>query len=190
MPLIKRQGSLRGQKTMRLRTKVIGFLVAVLGCTALLQRCNKPSTVKGPAQLTTSGGDGDTIVISQPGKAPIKIYQPDPKSTVITTDKNGNVTVKVRQFGVGFEPGIGLGYSTKTRFALDARLVYYKRFGFNMGLGLATDPESYGVHKPVLSMVTPYAGISYVPWLRFSNTSIVASYTLDNHVYGFARWRF
>lgn len=173
---------------MKLRYKLLAFVVGVLGCTALLQRCNRPTTVKGPAQITSTGGD--TLVISQPNHPPIKIYQPDPKSTVIETDAHGNVSVRVRQFGVGFEPGIGVGYSNKTRLALDARLIYYKRFGGHAGLGFALAPEDYGIHRSLLDMVDPYVGVSYVPWLRFSNTSIVASYTMSKHAFVFARWRF
>lgn len=173
---------------MTTRTKVIGFIVAVLGCTALLQRCNKPHTTDGPATIETK--NGTTLVITEKGKPPVKIYQPDPGSTVITTDDKGRVTFHVRQFGVGFEPGIGLGYSNKTRLALDARLVYYKRFGFHSGVGCSLDANDYRGRAKLLDLVDPYFGFSYVPFLKFSNTSIVASYTVGKNIFVFARWRF
>lgn len=170
------------------------LIVGILGCTLGLQRCNKATVIKGPAQITTAGGDGDVLVIQHKdpnGKVTTeRIYQPDPKSTTITTDKNGNVTVHVRQFGVGFEPGIGIGYSTKVRLALDARFVYYKRFGFHGGLGFSLDKTDYQTRAKLLDIVNPYVGVSYVPWLRYSNTSLVASYTMDKHAFIFARWRF
>jgi hypothetical protein len=173
----------------------IGLLVVgVLGCTLGLQRCNKPTVIKGPAQITTSGGDGDVLVIqhkdANTGKVTTnKVYQPDPGSTVITTDKNGNVTVKVRQFGVGFEPGVGVGFSTKPRLALDGRFVYFKRLGFHAGLGLSLEKSDYEVGSKLLDVVDPYVGVSYVPWLRYSNTSVVVSYTADKHAFIFLRFR-
>jgi hypothetical protein len=170
------------------------LVVGILGCILGLQRCNKPTVIKGPAQITTAGGDGDVLIVkhkSSDGKVTEeKIYQPDPGSTVITTDRNGNVTVKVRQFGVGFEPGIGVGFSTKPRLALDGRFVYFKRFGFHAGLGLSLEKSDYKVGSKLLDVVDPYMGVSYVPWLRYSNTSVVVSCTVDKHEFIFARWRF
>lgn len=174
---------------MRLRTKAIAFIVAVLGSTALLQRCNRPlPTVKGPAEISYRDR-GNTIVVKQKDKTPIVTYQPDPNSTVITTDEKGNVVVKIRQFGIGFEPGLGIGYSNRMRLALDARLVYYKRFGFHSGLGLSLDADDYKSRTKLLDLVDPYFGFSYVPFLKFSNTSLVASYTVGKHIFVFARWR-
>lgn len=180
---------------MKARYKVIGFIVCVLACTGLLQRCNKPVTFTGPGKITLGGNSGNLITIKHrnpdTGKITKKrIFQPDPKSTVITTDAKGNVTVKVRQFGVGLEPGIGFGYSNKPRLALDARFVYYKRFGGHMGLGFNLDSAAYKGNAKLLDLVDPYIGISYVPFLRFSNTSVVASYTAAKRGFVFVRLRF
>src|ERR1700693_5839612 len=109
---------------MKLRYKIALFVAGVLGCTWLLQRFNKPSTFKGPVQISYQH---DTIVVKQKGKPDFKEYQPDPKSTVITTDAKGNVTVKVRQFGVGYDLGLGVGISDRPRVALDDRFAYFKR---------------------------------------------------------------
>lgn len=169
------------------------LIVGILGCTLGLQRCNKPTVIKGPAQITSSG-DGDVLIVkhkSSDGKVITeKIYEPDPKSTVITTDAKGNVTVHVRQFGIGFEPGIGVGFSTRARLALDARVVYFKRFGIHTGLGFSLEKGDYKVGSKLLDLVDPYMGVSYVPWLRYSNTSLVMSYTIDKHAFIFARWKF
>lgn len=170
---------------MRLRAKIGLFIVAVLGTTLGLQRCNKPNVFNGPSQITT---DGDTIVVKRKDKPDVKIFQPDPDSTVITTDKNGNVTVTVRQFGVGFDPGIGVGLSSRARVALDARVAYFKRFGLNTGLGLSLDKNDYKAGR-LLDIVAPYAGISWVTFTRFSNTSLVAAYAADKHAFVFVRVR-
>lgn len=171
------------------------LVVGILGCTLILQRCNKPTVIKGPAQITTTGGDGNVLVVQhkdvKTGKVTTeKIYQPDPKSTVITTDAKGNVTVHVRQFGVGFEPGVGIGVSNKVRLAADARLVYFKRFGINTGIGFSLEKSDYKVGSKLLDILDPYVGVSYVPWLKYSNTSLVVSGTLDKHAFVFLRLRF
>lgn len=171
---------------MQFRYKIILFIAGVLGCTLLLQRCNKPTTVKGPAQISYRN---DTLILAQHGKPDIKIFQPDPKSTVITTDAKGNVTVKVRQFGVGFDPGIGIGYSDRPRVALDARFAYFKRFGANAGLGFSLRKEDYQKGH-LLDIVDPYVGGSYVPFTRFPNTSIVTAFTVSKHAFVFLRVRF
>lgn len=180
---------------MKTRTKVIAFIVAVLACTGLLQRCNKPVTFTGPGKITLGGSDGGLITIEhkdiKTGDIVKKrIYQPDPGSTVITTDDKGNVHVKVRQFGVGLEPGIGIGYSNKLRLALDTRFVYYKRFGGHAGLGFSLDSTDYKGNAKLLDLIDPYVGVSYVPFTRFSNTSVVASYTATRRAYVFVRLRF
>lgn len=172
---------------MNLRIKAGLFIGGILACTLLLQRCNKPlPTVKGPAQITYQG---DTLILAQHGKPDIKVFQPDPKSTVITTDDKGNVTVKVRQFGVGTDFGIGVGYSDRPRVALDDRFAYFKRFGANVGLGFSLRKEDYQKGH-LLDIVDPYIGGSYVPTTRLPNTSLVVTYAASKHVFVFVRTRF
>lgn len=171
---------------MRLRYKVGLFVIAVLGCTWLLQRFNRPTTVDGPAVITNPGGG--VVVIRGKDKPPVSIYQPDPGSTVIKTDDKGRVTVIVRQVGVGFDPGVGLGLSSRPRAALDARFAYFKRFGLNAGLGLSLDKADYRNGR-LLDIVAPYAGVSWVPFTRFSNTSLVVAYAMDKHAFVFLRVR-
>ena len=171
---------------MRLRTKAGLFVVGVLGATLVLQRCNRPNVFKGPATITN---DRDTIVVHRKGRPDVNIFQPDPGSTVITTDDKGNVTVKVRQLGMGFDPGWGIGLSSRPRAALDARIAYFKRFGLNVGFGISLDRDDYrGGH--LLDVAAPYAGIGYVPLFRFPNTSLVVSYAMDGHAFVFVRTGF
>lgn len=173
---------------MNLRAKAGLFIVGVLACTLVLQRCNKPlPTAKGPAQISFQG---DTLILAQHGKPAVKVFQPDPKSTVITTDAKGNVTVTVRQFGIGFDPGIGVGLSDRPRIMLDARCAYYKRFGANVGLGFSMDKDDYTKDR-LLDIVDPYIAGSYVPFVRFPNTSLVTGYGFGSkHVLIALRVRF
>jgi hypothetical protein len=171
---------------MSTREKIGLFIVAVLGCTFLLQRFNTPKTFNGPSQISYQG---DTIVVKQKGKPDFKEFQPDPKSTVITTDKLGHVTIHVRQFGVGFDPGIGVGFSDRARLALDDRFAYFKRVGANVGLGFSLDKNDYRTGH-LLDLVDPYVGLSVVPTTRMPNTSIVGSITVSKHLFVFIKMRF
>lgn len=171
---------------MKLRYKIILFAAGVLACTALLQRFNKSKTFNGPAQISYQG---DTIVVKQKGKPDFKEFQPDPKSTVITTDKLGHVTVKVRQFGVGTDLGVGIGFSDRARVALDDRFAYFKRVGANAGLGFSLDKKDYSKGH-LLDIVDPYVGLSVVPTTRLPNTSVVTAFTVSKHAFIFVRVRF
>lgn len=178
---------------MTTRTNVLLLIAGVLGCTLALQRCNRPTTVKGPAQISYKD-QGNVIVVQhkdqKTGKVMTqKIYEPDPGSTTITTDAKGNVTVHVRQFGVGFQPGIGLGMSDHPRVALDARFAYFKRFGAHAGLGFSLDKNDY-TSGHLLDIAPPYVGIGYVPFVALPNTSIVTTYTAAKHAFIFVRTRF
>ena len=179
---------------MTTREKVGLFVVGVLSCTLVLQRCNRPTTTKGPAQITYHD-DGNLIEIkhedARTGNATDqKIYQPDPDSTYITTDAHGNVTVHVRHFGIGFQPGMGVGISSKARVALDARVVYFNRFGINTGLGFSLNKNDYAFKSKLFDIVDPYVGVSYVPWIRYSNVSLVGAYAVDKHAFVFVRFKF
>lgn len=162
------------------------FVLAVLGCTLLLQHFNKAKFFNGPAQISYQG---DTIVVKEKGRPDFKEFQPDPKSTVITTDAKGRVTVKVRQFGVGMDLGAGIGLSDRIRMALDDRFAYFKRFGANMGLGFSLDKNDYSKGH-LLDVVDPYVGLSVVPTVRLPNTSLVLAYTANKHAFLFVRARF
>ena len=128
-------------------------------------------------------------MVKQKGKPDFKEYQPDPKSTVITTDAKGNVTVKVRQFGVGYDLGLGVGISDRPRVALDDRFAYFKRLGAHVGLGISLEKNDYQKGH-LLDIVDPYLGGSFTPLTNLPNTAIVVSGTLSKHVFIFVRMRF
>lgn len=169
---------------MKLRLVKIGLAIAtVIGLALWLSHRNKPQIINGPATITNSG---DNIIVHQPGKPDVTVYQPKPDTTVISTDSHGNVTVDVRHFGIGFDPGIGFAYADRLRLTLDARLLYYNRLGLNVGFAFSmTGYSSLG------DIVKPYAAVSYaLPFKKLSNTSAYAGCTLDRMVIGGGRWKF
>lgn len=155
-------------------------LIAIVLLALWLSHKNRPTTFTGPSTVTESG---DNLVIHQKSKPDVKIYQPDPDSTVITTDSKGNVTVIVKHFGAGFDPGIGSAYSDCFRLTLDARLLYYNRFGLNAGLALGSYPHT--------KIAQPFVAVSYaLTFKKFSNTSLFVGMTMDKQVIGGGRVRF
>ena len=172
---------------MTTRESIGLLIVGILSGVLISQYFNKPKEFKGPAQISYHG---DTIIVKQKGKPDFKEFQPDPKSTVITTDAKGNVTVKVRQVGLGIDPGVGVGYSDRLRLALDIRYAYFKRFGANAGLGLSLTAADYNIKSMNLGTICdPYLGISFVPLTSAPNTDIVVAGTLSKHVFVFVRMR-
>jgi hypothetical protein len=144
---------------------------------------NKPTVINGPAVISTPG---NTVVVTQPGKPPTQVYQPDPNSTVISTDSHGNVTIKVKQVGLGFDPGVGVAYSDRLRLTLDARVAFYKRWGLNPGLAFRL-----GGSTDLTEIVKPYLAVSYaLPFKLASNTSAFVGMGLDKGVIGGFRVRF
>jgi hypothetical protein len=175
---------------MNLRAKIGLFVAGVLGCTLILQRCNKPVVITNPG-TTIITTHGDELIVTphvkpgQPAQPPVHIYQPDPGSTTINIDTHGNVTYQVRQFGVGFQPGIGVSCSDRLRVDLDARVVYFKRFGLNAGLAFAA-----GSGVSLANIVKPYGALTYTPFDKFANTSVFVGMQLDKTPIGGIRVRF
>jgi len=161
---------------MNLKLVKWGAITAVLiGLFFYLRHSNKPQVFTGPSTITNNG---NSLVVHQPGKPDTTVYQPKPDTTVVTTDPHGNVTVKVRQFGVGFDPGIGIAGCDKLRLTLDSRVVYYKRLGLNVGLAFSLDAE-----RTIGDAVKPFLAASYaLPFKHLSNTSVMAGMTLDQYI--------
>lgn len=169
---------------MKLKLIKWGVIIAALaGLLAYLLHSNKPQTFTGPTTITTGNGN---VTVHQPGKPDTTVYQPKPDTTVITTDPHGNVTVKVQQFGVGFDPGIGIAACDKLRLTLDSRVLFYKRLGLNVGLAFSLDAE-----RTLGDAVKPFVAASYaLPFKRLSNTSVFAGMTLDQYIIGGIRVAF
>lgn len=148
-----------------------------------LRHSNKPQVFTGPSTITNNGNN---LVVQQPGKPPVTVYQPKPDTTVVTTDPHGNVTVKVQQFGIGFDPGIGIAACDKLRLTLDSRVVFYKRLGLNVGLAFSLDAE-----RTLGDAVKPFLAASYaLPFKHVSNTSVFAGMTFDQYIVGGVRVQF
>ncbi len=56
-----------------------------------------------------------------------------PKRATIIVNKDGTVSVKPQRFGFGYEPGLGIGYGDALRIAPNLKVVYFDRFGLNVG---------------------------------------------------------
>jgi hypothetical protein len=169
---------------MKLKLIKIGLIIAAIVALALwLSHKNKPNVFEGPAVITTPN---NTVIVHQPGKPDTHVYQPQPGTTIISTDPHGNVTIKVKQFGVGFDPGVGLAFADKPRLTLDSRVVYYKRLGLNVGLAFSLDGE-----RTLGDAVKPFVALSYaLPFKHFSNTSAFTGCTLDQHIIAGVRVQF
>lgn len=169
---------------MKLKLIKYGLIAAAAIALVLwLRHKDKPLVFDGPATITTPGHN---VVVQQPGKPPVTIYQPQPGSTVVTTDPHGNVTVKVKQFGIGFDPGIGVAFADKLRLTLDTRVLFYKRLGLNLGLAFSLTAE-----RNVGGAVKPFVAVSYaLPFKKFSNTSVYAGSTFDKYIIGGVRVQF
>lgn len=141
---------------------------------------NKAVHLDGPANISN---EGSVLVIGQEDKPVLRIYQPDPRSTVISTDQKGNVKIKVKHVGYGFQPGIGFGYSDRLRLTLDARLLYWDRFGLNGLLALSPDHNA--------TAVQPFFVLTYaLPFEYLSNTSLFAGTWFDKTFIGGVRVKF
>jgi len=95
-------------------------------------------------------------------------YVPSSGHAVVSTKKDGDVHIDVKQGGFSLQGGFGAHYSDVPRLTLDLQLAYYRRFGFHVGIGAANA-------RPA---VTPYAAVSYrLDQIRLANTSLVVGVT-------------
>jgi hypothetical protein len=174
------------REALKMNLKLIkwgAIIAALVGLFFYLRHSNKPQVFTGPSTITNSGNN---LVVQQPGKPDTTVYQPKPDTTVVTTDPHGNVTVKVQQFGIGFDPGIGIAACDRLRLTLDSRVLFYKRLGLNVGLAFSLSGET-----TLGGVVKPFAAASYaLPFKKLSNTSMFAGMTLDQYIIGGVRVAF
>jgi hypothetical protein len=95
------------------------------------------------------------------------------RDTRISIDKDGKITVTARTIGFINDFGVGV-YKTPsdTRIFIDDQIFFYKRHGFNLGIGRSiadvgnqTEMQKYQLH----------AAYSYrLPFSKFSNTFFIA----------------
>ena len=70
---------------------------------------------------------------------------PEGNHTTITTDTNGQVSLKYDKYGFGFYPFLGVGYNGEVVPLVGARLVYFDRYG----LGLSAIPTAVNMFLDV-----------------------------------------
>jgi hypothetical protein len=152
------------------KVKDIGFLAGLfLLATLLLEffHKDKPSDLVSAPLATTEASrivvaDHKISVLSKKGAQ--AAYVPSSGYAVVSTAKDGNVAISVKQTGFSLQAGLGGIYADCPRLTLDLQLAYWRRFGAHVGLGFAN------AHPTVV----PFFAASYrLDGIRLSNTSLL-----------------
>ncbi len=159
---------------MKQRLKDIGFLALIFGGAVLLFEFfhkDKPSELlEEPLGATEASRvvleDRKISVLSSKGTK--AAYVPSSGHAVVSTSKDGDVRIDVKQTGFSVQAGMGGIYADTARLTLDLQFAYYRRFGFHLGIAGAD----------VRPAISPYAAFSYrLDQLRLANTSVVVGMT-------------
>jgi hypothetical protein len=154
--------------------KDIAFVVALLGLAVFLAQLffyNEP-----PARIDEplKEGEASRIVVEDKkvtvlSKKGVKAaYVPSSGRVIISTEKDGDTTLTVKDKGFALQAGFGGVYADVPRLTLDVQFAYYRRFGFHLGAAGSNA-------RPA---ITPYAAVSYrLDQLRLANTSVVVGMT-------------
>jgi hypothetical protein len=96
-------------------------------------------------------------------------YVPSSGHAAVTVKTDGEVEIRVKRTGFGFQLGGGIVYDDTLRGALDLQFAYSGRLGLHTGLAVA---PSYG------PAVVPYLALGYkLDRLRLDNTSLLVGVT-------------
>jgi len=108
--------------------------------------------------------DDNIIVIQKKGEKP-KEYV-GVKKAKLTKFKDGEIDIKVKNKGLGLEPGFTVAAGDGLRLGLDVQYAYWKRWGLLGGF-------TYPVSGRSLDRLRGHLGLSYdLPNRWFSNTSV------------------
>ncbi len=160
---------------MKRTLKDVGFLALVIGLGVLLFEFfhkDKPSELTDeplkPAEASrVVVQDRKVSVLSSKGAK--AAYVPSSGFAVVSTAKDGDVHITVKQTGFSIQAGLGGAYADCPRLTLDLQLGYWRRFAFHVGIGGA----------PARPAVVPFVAASYrLDAIRLSNTSIMAGITM------------
>lgn len=95
-------------------------------------------------------------------------YVPSSGHAVVSTSKDGDVKISVKQAGFSLQSGLGGSYADTGRFTLDLQIAYWRRIGFHAGVGFAD------AHPAAV----PFFAVSYkLDQLRLTNTSLFVGVT-------------
>jgi len=95
------------------------------------------------------------------------------RTTIITEDVRGNLSIYNPSSGFLFEPGLCLFYSTDFKVGLDFQWFYFKRFGLFSGFGV----------NPRTKNGDGYVSLGYtLPFSKFDNTSIYCGYSAKQSI--------
>ncbi len=132
---------------------------------------NKPVKPDVPLQenekmrFTVNPKKNSVIIVTEEGQ--ITKYVPPSGSVTVTLQKDGSHKSSVRNKGLCFTPGFGVGFADKIRFLADVEFAYWNRLTLHTGIGFNKNPLAVG-----------YAGVGYnLDQIGMSNSSFVGSYT-------------
>lgn len=154
--------------------KRIGIVAIALGVLALAFNFfvkDQPSELlEEPLQETEASRvvveDRKISVLSSKGTK--AAYVPSSGHVVVSTKKDGQVDIHVKQAGLSLQAGFGGIFSDTARLSLDLQLAYWRRIGAHCGVAISD------AHPAVV----PFFAASYrLDQLRLSNTSLLVGVT-------------
>lgn len=165
----------KGNETVKRTLKDVGFIAILIGIAVALFdffHTEKPAEL---AEAPLAPQEASRVVVEnrvvtvRTVTGIHALYVPSSGHAVISTKKDGDVKLDVKQTGVSLEAGFGGLYADCPRLTLDLQLAYWRRFGFHVGIAGAD------AHPAIL----PYAALSYrLDQLRLANTSVVVGVTV------------
>lgn len=156
---------------MKLRWKLVAGTLLGLALLLLVRRCDRPDiTPTEPGALLSVEKEHITV-----GNHIITVVQPEktvteyvPGRADVSVRKDGQVVVRVREFGFCLEPGFGGAYNgIAGKEVVDVKFLYYHRLGLDGGITL-----DFGKGVKAVDIAKPLVTVSYVPLSRFANTSV------------------
>ena len=143
----------------------------------LLHKCDKnvtdntskPALLPGESAKIEIKPSAITVVTKDRPPVTVRV----PHSGIVVLKEDGTLKYSVKQFGLSFNPGSGIGFSSLSHYHvfMDARLVYLYRFGGHAGFNIAIKDSP---------IVRPFVGVSYALPLKFTpNTSVMVGYQLS-----------
>ena len=135
------------------------------------------------AIVVNPNGSVRSIRRNKPGTPDTKKDYDGARGLRFGIDERGNVTATARYWGYVFEPGCGFYLAPEgPRVMVDAQVLFYKRHGLNVGLGLTIDGSK---------RILPSVAYSYTPgWKYANNTSLFVGIDTGRDIIIGARTKF
>lgn len=158
------------------RLKQAGITILVIISSFVLWDFFRPEPINDAIRLTPLKEDEAARIVVKnrtvsvlTDKGAKAAYVPSSGHAAVTVKTDGDVEIRVKRTGFGFQLGGGLLYGDTLRGALDLELAYSGRLGLHGGLAIAP------THGPA---VVPYLALGYkLDRLRLDNTSLLVGVT-------------